>query len=49
MDSSTNSDLLDDVHGVLDQLRVPPANADLGSADDQGRTDEPYKEFMLVR
>lgn len=36
MDPGTGSHLLDDVHVLLDQLFMPPANADLGGTDDQG-------------
>jgi len=48
MDPSTNSDLHNDVHGLLDQLRVPPANAHLGGANDQGKTEEQYKRKGLM-
>lgn len=35
MDSDEGADLLDDVHGLLDELHVPFANADSGGAYDQ--------------
>jgi len=44
MDADAYMDMRDDVHRLLDQLRVPLANADLGSADDQGTTDQPHDQ-----
>jgi len=50
MAPNTHLDLHNDVHLLLDQLRMPFANADPGGADDRGTIGQLYeRRRMCVR